>query len=62
MDYFTRNLKVALDNEEYMFIKAVAEHDNKSFYEELSDMFRIGLEYCMSLPAYSSMKKDSENI
>jgi len=55
MEYKTRKLNVVLTDEEYEFITELAEHDNASFYEELSMIFRIGLERCMSLPSYKKM-------
>lgn len=57
MDYLTRKLNVVLTDEEYQFVMNLAKHDNVSFYEELQMLFRIGLENCMSIPAYQNLLK-----
>ena len=57
MDYLSRKLNVVLTADEYQFISALAEYDHVSFYEELSMLFRIGLERCMSIPSYQKLLK-----
>jgi hypothetical protein len=55
MDYLTRKLNIVLTDEEYQFITALASYHKVSFYEELSIMFRIGLEDCMTLYDYKKL-------